>query len=332
MSDDFEIDLDAASGQEYAKRVADENRTAFGRINFFRVEPGKPVIVRFLTDLFRTPDSRLPAIVTYLRHSNIPTIPDPNNDKRPKSMPAICRNDKSLKKHFSGGCPICDRIKEDAEGESTKPWPQTMGLVVIRKEITKGGTAIEDVTQDGDILVPDPDKPGEFITTKGQVPVVELVQQSGGNFWDVIAGSTQRLGSIVTDDYEVDKSVNPSNKRKVTWTFAPVRTRPAFDLRDDAELLARYPLSRYPGIPSLADMVKDQVGDSRYSMFFEDIEDPRAGKDSGGRPAGKGATASRPAARTNEPDATTKDRWQDMITSQVAGQGAAPAVDGEPPF
>ncbi len=354
-----EFDFSGSQGAEAAREAFKNSQVSFDKTDFFGLD-GSPAavaagtnsaIIRMLSD-----HVAVPGVVPWIsvtQHSMVPTKPKPADHEGswPKSMGAICRNDKIFKAKY-GDCYI-DTMPPEPGKKNRNPSSRTWALAVLREEVlgSKEMVAAGQIPESmlGQVVgirdktkeVAEVDKDGK---PTGETKVVKQyvkVNQGWKNFFAPLAGIAGRNKTVLDRDIYISREGEGANDT----VYTPMPLDPivfpeghkfagkVFDLRD-AEQRAEF----YPDAPDLRKLVAEQASNEYFNRFFvpndrlygngEGVTDrkPAAAKTATGAPAGPAST---PAAPSTEQAAPAADRLA-ALKARVGG-GAAPAAAPEAP-
>lgn len=353
---DFEFDFSGAAGADAAREAFKAAQTGFDRVDFLSID-GSPAavqagtnnaIVRLLSDHVAIPG--VTPWITVDQHSMVPTKAKPANYEGnwPKSMGAVCRNDKVFAAKY-GDCYI-DTMPPPPGKKSWRPSARTWALAVLREEVV--GT--QEMVDAGQIpatmlgqVVGIRDKTKEVAVTNdkgeptGETKVVKQyvkINQGWKNFFAPLAGIGGRFRTVLDRDIFISREGTDTNT-----LYSPIALDPivfpeghkfegrTFDLRD-AEQRAEF----YPDAPDLRKIIAEQASNAFYNRFF--VPDDRLygngegsvkapGPATGGTSA-PATPAAAPAAPATEQAAPSADRLA-ALKARVSG-GNIPATEAAP--
>jgi hypothetical protein len=275
-------------GIESAKESS--SRGPSGRmVDFFRLDDGKFIFCRFLTDFYEIMDAMV--------HSMYPTKPKPDGYEGnwPKSISAVCRNTKmgDGQPMFSGGCYACEHPKMD-DGKPRAAVARTYGLLVVREEVISDGT--EKFLRPGSnppFIIPSGQRAGfrdvkrdyqpfDFNTNQAAgpvqlVPEVLLAEMGWKNFWTDIEGIAQLHSTVCNQEMNIRRSGSGMNDT----TYHILGLGPSsYDMRDP-QVLQKYgievkgyddmgrPIKAYPEHYSLPHIIYARASDDYYARWID---------------------------------------------------------------
>lgn len=361
-----DFDFTGSEGGAAAEAAA-KSGGKFSKTGYFKLD-GSPqgiaagnhvAIIRLLNEHIRRPDGdpRAHAVtsaygvpwITVDMHSMVPTKPQPadwpEGRNWPKSMGAVCRNDKVFRARY-GDCYICTTKKVVKGKEVQFPaGPRTWALAVLREEVvgtaemvaqgmipqTMVGTVVgyRDKTKEVAKMVDGKDS-GEVEI----VPEIVIIQQAWKNFWSSLSGMAARYTTCMDRDYHITRSGNDT-----TTTYQIVPLDPIVLGENNKYGLpagTKYDMSipelvqaLYPDLPDLRPMVAENADDDYYARFFDPSKVSPPIKKEGDDAAAPAAGAAAPAGPANVPNAPSAEPTGDALAAlraRVTQQtGAAPA-------
>ncbi len=196
-------------GGEGAEAAAAASGTKFARLNYFTLDEGKSVVLRFLTD---SPDW------WYVKqHPSVPTKNAPADYKGtwPQQMPAVCRHDDAFASIYSD-CYICDLpvMNPRDTTKALKPALRVWALAVEREAVIEGGIIKGYKTVKEEVAVRN--EKGEDTGQKVSQSKIVVVNMGVKNYFGGLQGiyglyqtvtdrdmSIRRTGSGLDTDYQI---------------------------------------------------------------------------------------------------------------------------------
>lgn len=208
------------------------------RVDYLKVEDGKSVIIRMLTEG--------DALIRVAQHNYVKTKPAPKDAKKwPKGITAVCREDVQLAEMYPDGCYVCTNKLPNAQrtNEYAKPIPRVWALAVLRQPVLGDGSperggpersgkvvGYSDVIEEYDIR----DDSGK-VTGKGKRPKIVIINQAWQNFFAGLAHFYSVYGTLCDRDYLISKS---GSGMEVQYPSAPLVETP--NLKPGTESWKRY--------------------------------------------------------------------------------------------
>lgn len=239
----------------------------FARTNFFKLEDGESIILRFITPADEW--------ITVQQHQMIPTKDAPKGykgDQWPERMGAVCRRDEA----FSGlydDCYICDFLVDG--NKIRKPGARVWALACIREEVIGdgsedlGGPAMKgkvvgykDGTREETRKVDDK----EVTQTVKNIVVVNMGWR---NFFSVLDGFAARYGTITDRDYWIKRVGSTTD---TTYQIVPANEPIAVNVNGEAVTLdPTNPVfaDRYKTDINLEEIITERSNDEFYARFFD---------------------------------------------------------------
>jgi len=308
------------------------------------------VLLRMLSDYIALPDKSLPPWITVLQHSMVPTKPKPEGFEGnwPKSMGAVCRNDKVFKARY-GDCYI-DTMPPRPGRKTSAGSARTWAIAVLREEVIGDGTpALGGEEWKGKVVgvrdkmkeVAQVDKDGNPTGETKMVRQYVKINQGWKNFFALLSGHAGHFKTVLDRDYWITREGMGQDDTVYTITPADSITFPAdhpkfpgqkFDLRDAAQR-AEF----YPDMPDLRKIVAEQASNEFFNRFFvpEDrlYGDGSKGPEFGTKKAPAGSPAAggpptpgnAPATPKTEASAPNMEALA-ALKSRITGGGDAPAA------
>lgn len=346
-------------GGKAAKEAAAQ-KSRFDKIDYFKLEDGESIILRFLTDVdphwvhadtgqvvYRYDDGVPPdnsgkwietgGWITCDQHSFVPTKPAPAGytGNWPKSMGANCRRDPAFNEVYSD-CFICDHMKK-SDGKPFSRTARVNAYAFVREEIYDNGRLSGYKTK----LVERQrtDKDGNPTGDKYMDPVIQHVQMADRNFFANLRGYGDHYGTILDRDFKITRSGSGMND--TSYTFIPCdpvpnpteETRdqfPNLDLRNPA-VAEKFGVGDYcpedkVSRTTLAELVADRASDEYYGRFFDTrvTVDTKGGGDSGG-----GAPIEQQEKPSTDVDPERMATLRDRLKAHPEG-GSAPEAPSAP--
>lgn len=250
-----------ATGLDAAAQYADElspKKGPFSRFDWFKLEDGKSLVARFVTDAHE-----IPSLAT---HTSTPTKSKPSDYKGnwPTTLPTPCRKDKAFKGIFEG-CYVCDTPlinprNDKPVGKALRAW----AVAVEREEVPGKPGQRRDVEIEWDEY-----KDGQPTGKKIKGKRFLIINQPMKTFFDqlhALAGMTQ---TICDQDFIVKRTGGGLDTNYVCMplgqqlidgkAFGPIQT---------PELWAEYTKAMEAQNIDLTDVIMEQVGDERWNKFF----------------------------------------------------------------
>lgn len=353
-----EFDFSGATGAEAAREAFNNSQTGFDRLDFFSID-GSPAavaagtnfaILRLLSDHVAV-DGVTPWI-TVDQHSMVPTKAKPADYEGnwPKSMGAVCRNDKVFARKY-GDCYI-DTMPPPPGRRSSKPSARTWAIAVLREEVIGDGSealggeaykgkvvGIRDKTKEVSVVDKDGNATGETKTVKQYVKV----NQGWKNFFAPLAGIAGRFHTVLDRDIYISREgtdakttvYNPISLDPIVFPAGHKFAGKTFDLRD-AEQRAEF----YPDMPDLRKVIAEQASNEYYNRFFvpndrlygngegvTDVKPKAKAAANGSAPAGP---TSAPSAPSTEQAAPSADRMA-ALKARISGGTPSASAAAEPP-
>lgn len=297
----------------------------FARTQFFSVEDGKNVHLRFLTDA--EPDENGDGgWITVLQHQNIKTKPAPDGFKGnwPGHMSAVCRHDPAFAGIYDD-CYICDFL---VDGKSVKkPGGRVWALACVREEVIGDGSpelggpenkgkklGFRDVTRD--VTIPareakdgQPALPEQTVTEKA----ILVVNMGYKNFFSLLNAYYSRNGTILDRDFWIQRKGNDlDTEYQIVGEDPIIIDGEVMDLREPKFM------ERYKTDLVLEEVLAARADDEFYARFF----DPRFSADDG-------KVVSTGAAPEPKPDSEPDEDTLAAIANRVRGykkeEGETPA-------
>lgn len=292
-------------------------------VPFLSFKDREMVVLRFLTDA----DSTNEGADTFIKiafHAFVNTKPAPAGFKNwPKSMGAVCRNDKQIADMFPDGCYICDNKLTNAYNNVAKATPRVYALAVEREEVIGDGSPELGGPENAGVHLGYGDVAEEYkeVGEDGKVidkvlyrPKIVVVRQAWNNFFGAIAhcytmshpDPAQR--TILTQDYAIRKSGEGTS---VSFDPFPLPATP--DHAPGTESWKRYTDELERRKISLEELVLADASDEHIAKFF----DPSKEVDREGNvvPAG---TSSRGSSSTGPAPASAPKPVDPTIAARIA--------------
>lgn len=296
------------TGSEEAKEASTSR--SFHRTEFFSIDDGESIIVRFLTDADPDPDyPHVDSWITVDQHGFIPTRGKPSDWPEgrnwPSTMSAVCRDDDAFAGMFDD-CYICDHMK-NKKGEDYNPTPRVWALAVEREEV---------FDDDGERLgIRDKEVEVETDDGKRMAKVVLIVNQAYSNFFTHLQGYAGRFGTILDRDFYIKREGGGTDTKyhfvheDPLWAEDEEGNDIVFDLRNP-EHMARYEQDA----PDLGEVVLSRANDEFYALFFDErMEQPSRQSDDGD--SGGGAKAEK------KPEHDVDEDEMKALAQRVKGYG-----------
>lgn len=299
------------TGADAAQEAAKFSGGNWQRTNWFSIEDGEAITLRFLTDHDQW--------ITVDQHNNIKTKGAPadfKGDKWPERMYGVCRRDPA----FSfGECYICDFL---VDGKAVKkPSARQWALACIREE----------VLGDGSEEMGGPEKKGQRIgfkdatrtvtrrkegskdeTEEVEEKAIVVVNQGWKNFFSTLQGYAGMNGTVLDRDYYIKRSGKGTDTTYAIMPFPPVE---GFDVRNPDVR------KRYESDLDLGAVVTDKASDEFYARFF----DPRVTASSEGKveSTGQAAEVAKPSNDVDEEEKLAA--MAARVTGYASGDSTPPA-------
>lgn len=287
-------------GAKAAEEISDERKSSgVPRVKQLVIKAGDSYVIHFVTEFTE--------LLSFDVHQFIDTKPKPDGwpgDNYPKSMWAICQNDRPFRLRDEAGNPTDDYeegygncyIHTSLAGQKDpkfgtpkdRPAAQVFGLAVVRKP--NFDPATNEITGFSDEVVEVKDAKGAIF----QVPKLVIVSQKYSNFWNAVKASAVLAPQTILDkDFVVSRKEN-----EYTVTVATVTP----DLKPGTKAWQRYEEALKIMEFDLAEYLLDHATPDHYARFFIPGVDPVGGygrkgdgdsdADGSASDGGQGATAS----------------------------------------
>ena len=242
------------TGGDAAEQAA---ATSFGGIRYFSLaKPGERAIIRMLTEQHAWP--------YVAQHGFMPTKAKPSNlkeeQKWPKSMPAICQNDPALlDRPGMGDCYLCKAPQYQGNDQFGKKMSKTSirawALCCLREEVKEDGK----VVGYKDKLIEVEEKEG----AKKLVRDIQVLNMSTRNFFSHFTSMFHIYGTVCDRDYVIQRR----NEGKDT-DYPPVPLDKIPGHEPGSESWAAYAESmREQGI-DLAEIMLERCSPEYFAKFF----------------------------------------------------------------
>lgn len=333
-----------------AEESSKSQMASFNRVDFFSIEDGKSVVVRFLMDYDEWPSVEV--------HTMVPVQKEKPQDRRswPKTVPAICRRTKLPESlpadvqatmpffpYLYPDCYVCDHIRK-ADGKPVSRTSRTFTLLVMREEVRGDGSAeFGGEANKGKLLgykdkmkeVAVVDSAGKPTGDVERVRDIRIVQQAYSNFFIHLEGMAGVHGTLLDRDYFIKRKGESTDTEYQIVHLDPQYVKAAdgstriFDLRDP-EFAKRYgieitPQGRiYPKELDLDEHIERQMSDRYYGLYL-DPRIPQPVEGSGGNTDGQ---AAQPVAQVAKPDTEATSDQMAALRDRVVGYSKAQAAEG----
>lgn len=338
------------------EEAAKSQNASFQRVEYFKLDDGEQIVVRFLCDYDETASVDVHTMVPVQKSA-------PEGRKNwPKTVGAVCR-----RTELPGGqflfpdCYIDDHIRTPTGGVIKKS-QRTYGLAVVREQVIGDGTeALGGEANKGKLLgyrdkmkdVQVTDATGKATGDVEKVRDVRIVGQAYKNFWSHLEGMAGVHGTLLDRDYYIKRKGDDTSTEYQIVHLDPQHvnvdgTVVVFDLRDP-RFAERYgitigpdtwtpdpkrpeytkPRRHYPEELDIDRHIMRQMDDHYYGMYF----DPRLPQEVRGGSATPGeAQAAQPVAKPNsEASSDQMEALRSRVTSYSQQPAGAPAEAEAPP-
>lgn len=267
-----------STGVETLATLAKKSQgSSFSRTNFFSLDDGEEVVVRFLTDY--------DDVISVTQHMGAATRPRPDwLSKEANWSPSwgcVCRNtlmgDGVTKlwevmddAEAMPGCYVCDNVKVAGgkhDGKPDRAKPRGWALVCIRKEILGDGSdALGGPARKGQV-VSYVDSTIEVVDRDGKTSEekdIRVVNMGHKNFFSLLSGTHRRYGTLLDRDFAIKRV---GEGLDTTYEIVHLDPIPNHDLRDPA-IMATYPHE------PLDEIVMGQAEAAYQRRFFDPTYTP----------------------------------------------------------
>lgn len=249
------------TGGEAAEIEAEKNKgSKFARTEWFKLDDGDKIILRFLTDS--------PEWIFVKQHNSVPTknAPKKNSDgteytgKWPAAMTAVCRHDPAFTGMYTD-CVICDLpILNPRDQKPIKQALRVWALAAVREEVREDGIVTGYKDEEIEYTVKDGDND---VTKKGKRIVV--VNQGMQNFFASLQGVYGLNGTICDRDFIVQRK---GEGLDTDYTlFAPDRTKG--EDPSNEKFWGNYTKALKEQDIDLGEIVGARASDDYYGRFFD---------------------------------------------------------------
>lgn len=336
-----------SSGASTLESQAKSGGRSFARADYFSLDDGESVTLRFLTDSEYDPAHPWTgAWLSIPQHSMVNTKAAPSDwqgDNWPTRMGAVCRHIKTKAgESLYDSCVICDELKRD----NGKPYTSSVrgwALACLREEVREDG-----------MIVGFRDQTKKFTDESGerQVPAIVLMNNGWKNCFSRVKSFGGYYGTMVDRDYRITRTgksldtvydavaMDPiyHHDLRLPWAFAeycpgvdpqairsllfPEGVEDPTDARSLAAVLAKLPPAGSDAIEALGDklklefdmdvMVEERCSEDFYGRFFDPHVDwhPKSKGDDAQAPAG--------ASESPQPAAPSADVSKSELTDLAA--------------
>lgn len=285
---DMDFDFSGGYGATAGAEAAKEQGIRFDRPGYLSLDGSEAAvaagkntdIVRFLSDAAPVEANPIPWITVGM-HSMVSTRPQPSDwpegRKWPRSMGAVCRNDKVFNGKLSP-CYIDNNIRREG-GKPSRPYPKTWALAVRREEVlgTKEmadsgqiqswqvGSAIGYRDRTKEVLVTDAN--GKVVEGETKVvPDIVIVQQAWKNFFSLLDGFYRVYHTVLDRDYLIARTGADQTTTYSIVPMEPIRKADGsvYDLRDPSIFSAKY-----PDLPDIRKYILSNADDYYFALYFD---------------------------------------------------------------
>jgi len=269
------MDVEGSTGAEAAEQLTKRKGSKFNRADFFTLQDGDKVLVRFLNDM--NPGSGPYIAWLTVKEHFVDTKPKPadfKGDNWPARMSAVCQDDRLFKGKLSP-CWICQNVT-DSDGKKAFAKARIWALVAMREEVLdeKTGknlgfrTVMKEITRTVD---------DKEITEV--VPDIRWVKQGRKNFFGILQGTAMRRQTVLDRDYWIQRSGKerddteyrfaPEDPYAIEWPVGSGQ-QASLDLRIPEIMEEYYPKAL---VPDLLRMAAENASPEHYERFFIPTDD-----------------------------------------------------------
>lgn len=340
------------------EEAAKSQNASFQRVEYFKLDDGESVVVRFLRDYDECANVDV--------HTMVPVQKAKPEGRQnwPKTVGAVCRRTElGNGNYLFPDCYICDHIRTQS-GSVPKKSQRTYGLVVIREQVIGDGTeALGGPAMQGKLLgyrdkmkdVQVTDATGKATGATESVRDIRIVGQAYKNFWSHLEGMAGVHGTLLDRDYYIKRKGDDTSTEYQVVHLDQQHMKKAdgstviFDLRDP-EFAQRYGITigpdtwtpnpknpqftklvrHYPEDLDIDKHIMRQMDDHYYGMYF----DPRLPQETRGGSAtsGDGQAAPVQPKPNTEASADQMEALRNRVTGYAQQQPAAsPEATEAPP-
>lgn len=256
-----------------AAEEAAKSGSRFARLNYFQVDDGKTIIVRFLTD---SDDW-----YWVKQHPSVPTknAPADNKGNWPSAMPAVCRHDKAFVDMYTD-CYICDAPIMNPH-DNTKPLKAALrvwALALEREAVVEGGvtkgykTVMEELPERND----KGDETGKLIR-QAKILVVNMGVK---NFFGGLQGLYTAFGTVCDRDYMIRRT---GSGLDTDYQIIPLDK--TLGVEPGTETWAKFEKAIIDQGIDLGVIMADRATDEYYARFFDPSKSAPQQSSNGGAPA-----------------------------------------------
>ena len=325
--------FDWTEGGEGAVEAGKGSGGQFSRIEYFGMDDGDTLFLRFITDS--------PQWLYVDQHMAVPTKNPPADHKAdakwPTMMPAVCRYWKGWKGHFKD-CYVCDSKMKDKWGKEMKPKSRVWAIACVREEVLGDGTedmggaamkgkriGFKDATRE----IEEKDEKGEPTGKKTLERRLIVINMSSFQFFDGLQSIYTTYGTVCDRDYIVRKQGDGKDAKYPILPMDPV----AGCNPQNAEWWKKYDDAIAEQKINIKEIVYKRAEDEYWALFIDPNRTaaPSATTATATPTGQQGAPAEQQAVNSApEPDADALAAMKERVRSHVPGPAPTPPADAAP--
>lgn len=241
------------------------------RLDYFKVDKGDTVYVRFLTD------GDDDGWIKVAQHNYARCKPAPEGVKSwPKGLTGVCRYDGQIREILgTSDCYICDNeVPSGSREEFAKPTNRVWALAVLRHRVIGDGSeelggpdfdgkflGYDDVWEEYTVL----DAKGEPTNEKAERPKIVIVNMAWNNFFQPLSSMYQMYGTVCDRDFAIKRT---GDGRDTAYSIMPLDKTEGLEPGSQS-WKERYTDQLEQRDITLEKIVLDLASDEHYARFFD---------------------------------------------------------------